>query len=225
VVAARVGELMAGFTDDVMIEVDEEQVLNMLFRLDVATSQIGFASWATTEIDPWLQMRARDRFKGEGDGASGKWRSLSTLTQEWRFMQGYPASHPINVRSGALRDYVESADGQWLSEGHEGGRYVWPEVALPYTNYIAAKLHTANVGRRRGENRLFPNASTPKRPAVVADQTDLRALLESYANYVETFVGESAGVVTVSGMFGGTINTPATVRGSAYSAGGGDSLT
>jgi hypothetical protein len=216
---------MPGFTDEVVIEVDEEQVLDMLFRLDVATSQIGFAAWATTEIDPWLQMRARDRFRGEGDGASGRWRPLTTLTQEWRAMQGYSPAHPINVRSGALRDYVEGADGQWLSEGHEGGRYVWPEVALPYTNYIAAKLHTANVGRARGENRLFPNASTPKRPAVVADQTDLRALLESYATYVETFVGEHAGTFTVSGIFGGEISTPGTVRGSTYSVGGGDNLT
>lgn len=212
-----------GFTDYVTVNVEEEQqVLDMLFRLEVATSQVGFAAWATTEIDPWFQMRAAQRFDSEGDAASGKWRPLTAVTQEWRDTMGYSPEHPINVRTGALKDYITSeAEGDWMTQGPEGGNYVWPGVALPYTDFIAAKLHTANIGRGPGENRLF-RSSTPKRPVVVADQVDLRALLESYSNYVETYVGEKAGVVSVSGVFGGQITTPARARGSAFSAGGGN---
>lgn len=215
--------MAGGFTDDVAIQVEEDQVLEMLFRLEVATSQVGIASWATTEIDPWLQMRAADRFDREGDAASGAWVPLSSFTSEWRDEGGFPAEHPINVRTGALRDYItHEAEGDWFTRGLNAGQYVWPGAALPYTNHITAKLKTAQLGVPRGENPKFPNSSTPRRPVVAVDATDMRALLESYANYVETFVGDGAGSMTVSGVFGGSISTPAVARGAAFSEGGGN---
>lgn len=216
---------MAGFRDDVVIVVEEEQVEEMLLRLVMATSTAGIAAWAKADIDPWLSRRAANRFDSEGDKASGGWKPLSALSQEWREMQGFPPDHPINVRTGALKDYVtRKADGFFYPNGAGGGRYLYPGDAVPFTNYIAAKLKTAQQGRKRGENKLFANATTPARPVLALDETDVLALTQSYANYLHAFVGAGAGTTTVSGTFGGAITTPSggITRGQLFSAGGGN---
>lgn len=218
--------MATAFTDDVSIfAVDDSQVREVLYRLDVATMVIGMRWWANATVDPWLQERAGQRFAEEGDGASGKWKPLTQFTQEWRDMQGYPPDHPINYRSGAFATWLANeADGTFMEVGNHEGVYYWPGVHLPYDDFLAAKLHTANIGRVTGENKLFPNTSTPARPAVKIDSTDVLALLTSYHDFIEDFVSEKAGVVTASGTFGGGVSSssslPGTVTGSAHSAGG-----
>jgi hypothetical protein len=213
------------FTDDVTIVVEDEQVRNVIYRLDIATMVIGMSMWANSVVDPWLQQRARNRFVAQGDGASGKWKPLTEFTQEWREMQGY-SPDPINIRSGALAEWlIFEADGTFMEVGNHAGVYYWPGVHLPYDDFIAAKLHTANIGRKRGENKMLPNATTPKRPVVAIDSTDVLALLTSYHDFIVEFVGERAGTITASGTFGGKVSAPplpGSVRGTAYPGGGGN---
>lgn len=199
-------------------------------RLDLATGMVGQRSWSETMVDPWLQKRAEYRFGNEGDAASGKWKPLTAFTNEWRDLQGYPVEHPINVRSGALENWLTGvADGTFLGSSSMSGTYYWPGVHLPYDDFITAKLEVAQVGSPPGRNKLFPNTTTPPRPVVAIDSTDVLALLTSFHDFIEAFVGENAGSVMAAGTFGGAVSprpsAPGSVRGVSVSSGGGGNFT
>jgi hypothetical protein len=211
-------------TDDVLITVHDDQVRTVIYRLEMATMVSGMSLWANSTVDQWLQARAATRFGGEGDSASGRWKPLSELTNEWRALQGYPEEHPINERSGAFRQWLtHEADGTFMPMGMSAGTYYWPGVHLPYDDYITAKLKVSQVGSKPGENKLFPGSSTPARPVVKVNAVDVLALLTSYHDFIQAYVGDDAGSITASGTFGGrTMAAPSSVRGSLRSGGGGN---
>lgn len=214
---------MPAFTDTVVIEVDDTQVQQVLYRLELATSVVGQREWATTQIDPWMQARAASRFSAEGDDASGKWLPLTAFTREWRQMQGYPPAHPINERSGAFRDMMTGVTGDFMPANSVSGDYYWPGVALAYDSHFTAKLKVAQQGARQGENKMLPNSVTPARPVVAINSVDVLGLLLSFHDYIEAFVGDTAASIFASGTFGGTVTgAPSGVTGSTSSGGGGN---
>lgn len=61
---------------------------------------------------PTIRAEHRRVFTSEGSSGRGKWAPLAPATRRQRARLGYPPAHPIQVRSGALRDHVLNTPAQ-----------------------------------------------------------------------------------------------------------------
>lgn len=106
------------------IEVDASDVFGELDRLESQISPRGLMLFQESEVWPWLRERTAERFAIEGAG----WAQLTKATQTYRRKQGFPPAHPINVRTGALRDFAlthnvdEQVGGVTLTQPQRGGK-------------------------------------------------------------------------------------------------------
>lgn len=151
---------------------DSVGVQRTLEHLEAKLSPPGLTTWIEADVDPWLRERAQARFTNEGDDVSGLWLPLSPYTQNIRNQMGYGPDHPINVRTGALEDYITSAGnvyptGVGVTLEAPGGT-VAPDMA--------AKLVTAQQGSS------FP--ATPPRPVLGVNERDLEAVMVTLANWI-----------------------------------------
>lgn len=178
------------FSDDVSITVDDAEVGMLLARLVYATTYMGFKDWLDNEAMDWLQQRGQDRFAAEGDDASGDWEPLKPATRKIRHDSGYPPSHPINVRSGDLRDFLLGDDGAITPLGADGARLTWPGTAP--SGLTKEKLRVAQRGDKFGNNNLFPQTFTPARPVLALSELDTEALLLSYAEWLYDFMSNGS---------------------------------
>ena len=83
-----------------------------------------------------LQQVVKRRFDTEGGSQGAKWAPLSRASELNRRRQGFPASGPILVRSGVLRDAAVNADPRWSATAIDlfvkrraGPRYVGGGIA------------------------------------------------------------------------------------------------
>jgi hypothetical protein len=121
-----------------------------------------------------LQSRAKDRFFREGDKASGAWARLKSSTHEIRINTGFVPDHPINERTGELREWAaESAGGGALSAGR-GARFVYPAV-IPKA--LAEKVITAQRGKAE-------KPRTVARPILALDETDAAVLTTMVGEFI-----------------------------------------
>lgn len=120
------------------------------------------------------------RFDAEGDQAVGKWAPLRPVTEWIRVFEGFPAAHPINVRTGNLRGWLTTNDG-FTNEYGYGAKLTWPTP--PPAGELASKYKTAQVG---GKVKVGNNYRTVvPRPVVGADQTDLQFLLSGLQSWLK----------------------------------------
>ena len=167
-------------TTGVMFQVDAHDVIHDLTKVEFALSQFGMSKFLSTNLGPWLQHRATERFMDEGDAASGKWLPLTGATQEIRENMGYPRAHPINKRTGELENYVTGS--QWaVTPTPTGAMLTYPGGGQRRQGTIRQKVRAAQVGYGK----------TPPRPVLAVDETDMIFLMTRMRFHFEDPIGMS----------------------------------
>jgi hypothetical protein len=170
-----------------VIDVESEHVLLTLARLEVLISPLGLQVFLDTEVDPYIRARVEARFWAEGDDAVGRWAPLKPATEQFRREMGFPPSHPINVRTGDLMDYITQADPSIVPMG-SGAIFNFPD-SLPTDSEVDLAYRTAQLGRS--------DPSTVPRPVLGLgrkDAEEITILLMFYIEQGMTSLGRFAGV-------------------------------
>lgn len=132
-----------------------QPALRLLDKLDGALSPASLGLFLKGPILDHLKDAAAERFVMQGDKAAGKWQPLKESTKRIRVSKGFPPG-PINVRTGRLREFVFTNNGQVMYDGL-GTNLAWPDG--PHDNgELAHSYRTAQAGSTRW--------GTPARPVV-----------------------------------------------------------
>lgn len=135
-------------------------------------------------VQPYIEARIAGRFSNEGDDVSGKWAPLSDTTRHIRETEGYPGEHPINVRTGAMREWLLSAPPDFTATGFEAS------MAFPGgdpSQSILDKLETAQMGRE--------TPATQPRPVLGLGPADLAFVLQAMSEWVSRWVSLTTGAM------------------------------
>jgi len=129
-----------------------------------------------------LQERAEARFDMQGDGASGKWLPLAVATTEIRqagidsgHFAGITATHPINVRTGSMEEYITNGPGDITVEGAGSVALHFPNRVIPNRKALNTKVRRAQMGDGR----------TPRRPVLAVNEKDLSFFSIGLAKYIQ----------------------------------------
>lgn len=134
--------------------------------------EFGVPNWMRDDLVDHLQQRARGRFAGQGDDASGPWAPLKPATEAIRASLGYSPAGPINIRTHDLYNYIVSDGGTVNYSG--GWTMTWPD--RPGDQETLDKLQTAQRGK--------PSPNTIDRPVVALGVTDYNDILDSLAAFI-----------------------------------------
>lgn len=133
----------------------------------------GLEIWMKSHLVYWLLYRTKSRFSSEGDDASGPWQPLGPATEAIRGAAGYGPAHPINVRTGDLRDYLLGDRGDVMGVG---GGYQLTYPGNTGTAVDQEKLRTAQRGK--------PSPNTPERPVLALGIEDYNKIHEDLADFI-----------------------------------------
>lgn len=164
---------MPGYID-IQVIGDTAGVQAMLTHLQAKLFPPNVATWLMTRVDPFLRVRAGDRFANEGDDVVGKWAPLKPATETIRMNSGYGPSHPINRRTGELENYIVHSGGG-VTVHPAGATLTFP--GSPASGELEDKVRTAQSGRS------VPN--TVPRPVLGLNTRDLAAILTMLALEIE----------------------------------------
>lgn len=156
--------------------IDVDDVQDVLDSLDTAHSPVALAAFFQGVIGPYLQERAKARFRNEGDDVSGPWAPLSSTTEAFRESGGFPPDHPINHRTGRLEYYITGTKVGAAPTSTGGALLTFP--ANPPRGATAEKVKTAQYGKLR------PN--TPPRPVLGINEKDIAFTTMALHHYIET---------------------------------------
>lgn len=159
---------------DVVITVQDGEVNALMRAADAATTPASFAKFHYAFTSPYMRSKARDRFRSQGDEASGRWAPLRDATEEIRENAGFPGASPINKRTGGLEAYIIGRPGEVTVTPVDSALFF---PARPTSRAEVEKLKTAQQGKPGG-TPLFGGAQgmgapTPPRPVAAMDATDL----------------------------------------------------
>lgn len=160
---------------NVKVTTDDSKVKTILERTEGALSPLSLSAFLREEGLQFLRERADVRFGQEGDDASGPWPALAWPTVQIRQSKGFPGEHPINVRTGSLKQWITSSRGAVTQTG-TGAAASWPGEGTPLQE---EKLATAQ-GKKRG---------VPARPVLAANELDLYVLTSGVAHWVADLAG------------------------------------
>lgn len=135
-------------------------------------------------VTPYIEARIASRFSNEGDDVSGKWAPLKETTQHIRETEGYGPDHPINVRSGAMKEWLLSNPPDLTTNGLEA------IMAFPGGNpsqSVENKLETA----QRGSS----NPETVPRPVLGLNSADAAFVLMALSEWVSRWVSLTTGAL------------------------------
>lgn len=171
---------LVGFWGVADIAQVDAEVTRLMMRLRQSSLRI----FMQDKVRPFINQRTRDRFRTEGDDASGKWAQLQLTTGRIRMFQGFPPLHPINVRTGQLRTFVTTSS-RVSSAGQNGASITFPGT-LP-RGEIRHKLEIAQVGGRgRDRNsRSGPNRAAPPRPVLALGFVDQQFVGRSLLDWIK----------------------------------------
>lgn len=157
------------------IHVNADEVMQVIDRINQKLSGAGLSEYMVSVVAPFFKQRAANRFAAEGDSASGQWAALKWPTQVTRVLMGYFPDHPINVRSGNLRDWMVANDGEITKISAASAQLTWPgDVG----GELEAKFTTAQAGKG--------DPPTVARPVAAADDADLMWILSGLQHWVES---------------------------------------
>jgi hypothetical protein len=159
------------------VTVDSREVDAILLRGQMAVSTPSLAFFLKSSVEPYLQGRARDRFTKQGDEVTGAWEALKPSTQSIREALGYNPTWPINVRTGALEDYVTNTPGT-ITGGAGAAVLTLPGASA--TGELADKVATAQGGKEAMGRR----GSTPPRPVLAMGVQDLEGMMVLLSAYM-----------------------------------------
>lgn len=162
-----------------VVTVLDEGLEKSLENLSRLLGPAGLATFMQVAVGPWLQKRAKERFSNEGDDASGAWAPLAPATVAIRESQQYPGEHPINRRTGELENWVTGGGG-WAAIPHALGATLHYPARVP-SGELGNKVKVAQTGG------MAPRArnTTPPRPVLAVDTTDLLAVMTALAVEVD----------------------------------------
>lgn len=161
-----------------IITVEDAAPAALLASVDLALSPFGLQSFLRTQVDPYIRLRAEQRFAMEGDDVTGPWAPLQTSTVAIRESLGFPGPGPINVRTGDLKEYVLRSPAHFAPFG--GGAMMSVPGPPPSGSEAGAAYSTAQMGKSRPH--------TPPRPVLALGQTDKAAITMLLAYFVQDSV-------------------------------------
>lgn len=159
-----------------IVHVDATSAIARMQRIGVKLSMTGLQAFMHGTVVPWLQMRAADRFSQEGDDAVGKWSPLKQATMYLRANQGFPPAHPINVRTGQMRNFIVHASGN-VTAAPGIASLNWPGPTGRIKS-IDEKIRTAQMGK--------PSPSTVARPVLAVSMKDTIFVMAATTAYLVT---------------------------------------
>lgn len=162
--------------------------IHFRYELDGETKLAGFLNhlyhvpddfrplWEWMAEDFW--EHEKQAFDAEGPG----WASLKRSTQWNRLYSGYPPSHPILVRTGALRASLTdgNADGA-INEMYPTEMSVGTDLKTPDGRYTLGMLH--QTGTR--PHKRSPNGMVARPPVIIGPE-----LRESWRSDITTWFQE-----------------------------------
>jgi hypothetical protein len=158
------------------VEGDTRAVDQMLADFSRALQPDDLARWMTDDVYHLMVLRTSNRFDSEGDDVSGPWASLTPYTQAQRRRGGFGAAHPINVRTGAMKDHL---------------LHRVPDVmpnTLGATMWFPARGGSAkNLRKVRIAQDGDPKSRTPARPVLGVNPNDLELVLKSAADHLARY--------------------------------------
>lgn len=157
----------------ITFEVDAKDVNARLAKFQDNTEAPRLPHFIQDDLAAFLQLRAEERFKNEGDDAVGAWAPLSAATENIRASKGFSSAHPINKRTGDLERFVTGSRGKLTSEGGGFG-ITFPDD--PPSGDLSQKMITAQIGR--------PNPRSPARPVVGLSQVDEEGIMDLLSEYI-----------------------------------------
>lgn len=182
----------------VTVHVESAAVQALLNHLRNKLTPMGLIEWMHTRAHIILRERASTRFSSEGDDAVAPWIDLAFATGRIRAAQGYSPYHPINVRSGQLRNFIlnsftvrpsgggavmmmpGNASGTLLSKlrvaQSGGGNRVETQIARPGLSGRS----NATLGVRSANVR-----PAPPRPVIALSATDMTLLGHSLMDWIQ----------------------------------------
>lgn len=154
------------------VEVDSAQAERMIAILQRRTASSGVRSFLRWTVRPFLLTRIATRFATEGDDASGKWVQLAHNTGLIRARKGYPAYHPINIRTAGMIAHLMTSY-----------RVTGSTLTLPGTlggATLAKKIATAQIGGGTGKT------PAPPRPVLAVNDQDSHFVIRSFQKFLQT---------------------------------------
>lgn len=183
------GAPIAGGLMEITIRGDSRQVDNILRGMENAFQDVNIANdFLKDWVDPILRRRTESRFGTEGDDIVGAWQELAPATVQIRQDAGFPGSHPINERTGAMKRFLLDAPPDVVA--HSIGATMWsPGRGVPAG--VAKKIKTAQAGGSTPDGR-----NVPARPVLGVGPVDLEAIMVAMAKYIEKYqaVGSTTGI-------------------------------
>ncbi|UYL87041.1 hypothetical protein SEA_HOLLOW_20 [Gordonia phage Hollow] len=159
---------------EISYTVSTKRVQLRIRAIEQRISASGMAAFFMSVGHLHFQQRVSERFAQEGDDASGNWLPLADATLKEKAKAGYPPY--INVRTGAMRAYLENAPGYIIGGGKQGTSFGWPRAA-PSKN-LQDRIKLAQFGD-------FENGrEVPARPVIAADATDMMTLAKLLDAYI-----------------------------------------
>ena len=158
-----------------IVGADMADVYRAFDLLELRLSDLALAGYLRATMEPFLQERAEDRFRMEGDDASGRWLPLSPVTRNIRQTSGFPPDSPINRRTGELEDYITQSPGA-VGAAPGGIQLTYPGSTPSGPLYT--KVETAQRGK--------PSPRTQPRPVLAVGAYDMAFFQLSLVRYIQT---------------------------------------
>jgi hypothetical protein len=158
----------------VLIETDASEAVAVLDALMIRSSPVGLSAFLDTVVDPWVRNRIDQRFNSEGDEVSGSWDPLAAATQQIRASYGFPPDHPINVRTGMMRNFLVGTPSDVKPNGFGADLQHPPPGAG--SSVMQKKIQTAQSGSS--------NPNTVARPVVGLNENDMIFITSSLAAWL-----------------------------------------
>jgi hypothetical protein len=181
--------------EEVRVTVDDSGVRATIDMLMQRLQPSALRGFLATRAHEQLKHRAESRFENEGDDAVGSWAQLAYMTGRVRSFQGFGPFHPINVRTGQLKNFVlntftirEMASGATLSmPGQASGKLLSKFRTAQQGGYAPGGATKSGFGRgnasaTRGESG--PNRSAPARPVVALSEFDSTLIQHELLDWV-----------------------------------------
>lgn len=166
----------------VNIVVDATRPISAVDRIDTAIGPTHVAIGLKGGVVQYLQERMKDRFAGGGDDVVGEWEPLAPATLNIKENTGTRNSG-INIRTGALYDWITEADGTLIDPTGETQILEWPG-APPARSELTDKLWNLQFGS--------DDPPADPRPLIGANSTDLAAILTILGSFIFAEAGLSA---------------------------------
>lgn len=161
----------------ISVEVDEDPSMRLFDLTMQAVSGFSLAAFLEGPAHDYFAEQIYGRFVDEGDTKSGFWEPLHDATVDIRRAMGYSGDHPINERTGELKE--------WVTEEFEMmGGDDWAQMDLPGsapTARHAEKLKTAQQGRAVNPLGYGP---TGPRPVLAHTEDDLASILMRLQDWI-----------------------------------------